>query len=396
MPNYLRRRFTAYLLGCVGVGLAGVACRHAAEQASPPVAVATSFAKLMRRFQQVAPWDTLLPAPRIYRARQLNKTRRVQYEVWLARQPLGLRPQILQLRDPAGSSKGYPVSYSVLYQQRLVALFRGGNFGCFRLIDFTRDLQLEAQLNTHQWQRHWLIDEQLVALRKGQYYAFDQARRMWMPYKKPVPFGTAPKLFEDAHYLVYADCQGEFGGRVYFFNKQTHLTHRANATCATSVWSENGRYRVLASLAHGLLSGRSAVIPNPELLPLTSAPEDDRSDWQYDFTLPEKGVVPVFDYNGLQLFGGFRWQGQTVYLTHWRNATFLATIVDKRLTIIDPLMSDGLYTHQPVTTSYGPALALTNLDFYGLGGSNEVATLLWQGQQLTKIEWGEQPQDIGY
>ena len=377
----------------VGFMVACVACRHATEQVPPPVAIATSFTKLLERFQQAASWDTLRPAPRIYQAR-LGKDRKVQYEVWLAKQSLGLRPQVIQLRDAAVSSRGYPISYSVLYRQRLVTLFKGGNFGCFRLTDFTHDQQLEAQLNTHKWQHHWLIDKQLVALRQGRYYTFDQTSKAWVPYEEPVPFGRNPKLFEDAHYLVYSDCRGEFGGHIYFFNKQTHLTHRANATCATSVWSENGQYRVLASLGHGLLSGRSAVITNSELLPLASTPEDDQIDWQYDFTLPEKGIVPVFNYSGLQLFGGFRWQGQTVYLTHWRSATFLATIADKRLTIIDPLMGDGLYTHEPVTISYGPALTLTNLDFYGLGGSEEVATLLWQGQQLTKIEWGMQPEKI--
>jgi hypothetical protein len=80
----------------------------------------------------------------------------------------------------------------------------------------------------------------------------------------------------------------------------------------------------------------------------------------------------------------------------WLGTTFLATIAHDQITIVDPLFADGLFTHDPITTSYGPTLALTNLDFYGLGGSDEVATLLWQGKQLTKVEWGEQPQNIDY
>jgi hypothetical protein len=361
----------------VSIGITLVTCKPAAEKAPSPTAVSTSFAKLLHRFKRVMPWDTLLPVPLIYRAHNTyNKLSPVQYEVWVANHPIGLRPRVVQLRDPAKSSEGYPVSYSVLYQKCVVALFKGGNFGCFRLTDLMHNQQLEAQLNTRKWQRNWIIDNQLVALNQGRYYVFDLASRAWLPYRKPVPFGTAPKLFEDTRYLVYADCQGEFGGSVYFFNKQTRQIHRANATCATSVWSENGQYRVLASLAHGLMASRSAIIANPEILPLASAPKDDQVDWQYDFKRSEKGVIPVFDYTGLLLFGGFHLQNQTVYLTHWRNTTFLATVADRRLTIIDPLFSNWLYTHEPVTTSYGARLAMTNLDFYGLGGSSEVAALL--------------------
>ena len=107
--------------------------------------------------------------------------------------------------------------------------------------------------------------------------------------------------------------------------------------------------------------------------------------------LPEKGVNPVFDFNNLELFGGFRWQNQTFYLMHWRETTFLTTIDRQQISIADPLFADNLYTHNPITTTYGTDLALTNLNFYDLGEGNEMATLLWQGQQLTKIEWGEQP-----
>ena len=104
-------------------------------------------------------------------------------------------------------------------------------------------------------------------------------------------------------------------------------------------------------------------------------------------------MKPIFNFYGIQLFGGLRYQNQTLYLMYWRNTTFLVTIAGHRITIVDPLFANDLYTHNPVTTTYGPNLALTNLDFYGLGGSDEVAALLWQGRQLTKIEWGEQPDE---
>lgn len=352
--------------------------------------VSTDFADLLQLLSKRGPKNTLLPPPVVYRdsGETIKGVRRRQYEIHVAAQPLGLRHRVVQLLG-----KGYPVSYSVLYQGCLVALFKNGQFGCFRLTDFEPDERLEHLLNTDQWQKHWLIDQQLIALHGQQYYVFDQVAQVWQPYQRPVPFGKRPKLYEDSRYLAYDDCNGEFGGTVYFFNKATQKAHWANATCANSVWQEKGQYRLLASLGHMMGSAAEATIADPEKLPLVSTPKNDKADWQYDFTKPEKGVVRLFEFVDFQLFSGFRWQNQTVYLTRWRRTTFLSSIANNSITIIDPLFSNGLYAHRPVTTSYGPDLVLTNLDFYGLGGSDEVATLLWQGSQLTKIEWGEQPKE---
>ncbi len=134
-----------------------------------------------------------------------------------------------------------------------------------------------------------------------------------------------------------------------------------------------------------------ATIADPEVLPLVAGRREHKVDWQYSRSLPEKGVNPVFDFYGLQLFGAFRWHDQTRYLMHWRSTTFLATIDGQYITIVDPLFADDLYAQNPVTTNYSPDLVLTNLDSYEDGKDNEIALLLWQGQQLTRIEWEELP-----
>jgi hypothetical protein len=374
----------------LAIGLALSACEPAVENVGQPVPVSADFPKLLQRFHRLGQGRTLLPPPVIYRdsiPAYSGAKAKIQYKIRLASRPVGFHHQVVKLHG-----RGYPVSYSVLYQSDLVALFKDGSLGCFRLTDFGHDHVLERQLNTRRWQRHWIVNHELIALSKGHHYVFDSVHRAWQPYRQPVPFGLRPKLFEDSRYLVYSDCQGEWGGTVYFFNKASRQTRRANAACAVDVWQEKGKYQLLASLN----STAQAVIVDPEILPLASAAKNERINWQYDFDLPEKGVVPVFDYYGIKSFGGFRWQGETVYIMCWLDTTFLATIAHDQMTIIDPLFADGLFTHDPITTSYGPALALTNLDFYGLGGSDEVATLLWQGKQLTKVEWGEQPQDTDY
>lgn len=358
-------------------------------QSPPPQ---TDFKPLLQRicqerFDNGFRKSVQFPLPVIYRDSTFGsaKHRVLNFELRLASEPLNLKHQVVRL-----SEHGYPISYSVVFQNRLVALFKNGKFGCYRLPDLAPDEQLERQLNTSNWQRFWLLDGKLVAQNAKATYFFNSTSE-WLTYQQAVPFGRQPKLFEDAHYLAYANCNGGFGGNLYFYNKQTKQTHRANATCANSVWKENGQYRLLASLGHMMGSADCAAIANPDVLPLIAARRDEKSNWQYDFTLPEKGIAPVFSFYGLQLFGGFRWQNQTLYLMHWRRTTFLVTIDKQLITIMDPLFADDLYTHNPVTTSYGPDLALTNLNSYDLGDDNEMATLVWQGKQLTKVEWGKQP-----
>lgn len=372
----------------LGIGLMLAACRL--HDSNSSTTTSTNFFALLKRLNWPERGDTLLPPPLLYRDSAYTdqgEKRQLQFELWLADKPLGLQSRVVQLRG-----HGYPVSYSVLFQNCLVALFKNGKFGCYRLTDFTPDEQLARQLNTGNWQRHWLIGGQLVAQNKRGYYAYDPRVPGWQPYEQPVPFGKQPKLYEDARYLVYASCKGEFGGTAYFYNKQTGQTHYVGATCANSIWQEDGHYKLLASLGHMMGSAGASTIITPELLPLTSVAKKALAT-DSARAIGRKNILLLFDFYGIQLFGALRYQNQTLYLMYWHDTTFLATIDGKRITIVDPLFTNSLYTHDPVTTSYGPELTLTNLDFYSLGGSDEVAALLWQRQQVTKVEWGEQPDE---
>jgi hypothetical protein len=255
----------------VGTALALNTCTPAIENAAPPVPISADFAKLLQRFHRLGQGRNLLPPPVIYRDSLPSRSgakAKIQYKIRLASHPIGLHPQVVKLHG-----RGYPVSYSVLYQSDLVALFKDGSLGCFHLTDFGHDHALERQLNTRRWQRHWIVNHQLIGLSKGHHYVFDSVHRAWQPYRQPVPFGLRPKLFEDTRYLVYSDCKGEWGGTVYFFNKASRRTRRANAACAVDVWQENGKYQLLASLH----STAQAAIADPEILPLASTTKTSES-----------------------------------------------------------------------------------------------------------------------
>lgn len=351
---------------------------------------AAAFQPLLRRlyserFYNAFKTPASFSLPIVYRDSvfDADKQRVLNFELQLADEPLALKRRIVQL-----NGHGYPVAYPVVFQNHLVALFKNGKFGCYNLNDLAPNDALERQLNTNNWKQFWLLNGKLVAQSASRTYSFEPASG-WHLSKQPVPLGQRPKLYEDARYVAYSDCNGEFGGTVYFYNKQTRKTHRANATCANSLWQEDGKYRLLTSLGHLMGSAGCAIIPDPDVLPLATHSANEKVNWQYRFTLPEKGVTPVFRFHGLQLLSGFNWHNKNLYLMNWRQTSFLVTISNQVITIVDPLFADNLYTHDPITNSYSSDLAVSNINLFDLGERTVLATLIWQGQQLTKVEWNE-------
>ena len=303
------------------------------------------------------------------------------YKVVLADSALHLTKHRRVLTNPFSADK-YPLSYSVIYQNCLVSLLSPGYFACFNIDGWQRNLQMEKQLNKKRFNRYWLIDGHLIGLSNEHYWKFTQ-KGGWQIYSGTVPFKTQPKLFEDADFLVYNECNGEFGGRLFFFDKQTKKTYWTESTCAVWVRHTSGGYNVLSSLGHMMGSADEMLITNPRSLPeLTGQPANNESRAN-DTSKP----AVLFNLYEIQLFGGLKRGNQVLYLLH-HGVTCLATFTDRTFTIVDPLFNDGLYTHQPVTTDY-KGIYLINLDFYGIGGNREVACLVFKNYRVTLLDWHE-------
>lgn len=310
----------------------------------------TSFNQLIKHFDHRNPFrkDTVqLPTLLVTK----------KYNVALAVSALHLTKQRRILTNPFSSDK-YPLSYSVLYQDNLISLFSPGYFACFNINDWQRNLPLEKQVNTKQFERHWLVEGQLIGLAAGQYWQFTP-KNGWKLYGKSVPFGERPKLFEDATYLVYNECSGEFGGRIFFFDKQTKKIHWTESTCAVWVRHSSAGYEIVSSLGHGMGSADKQLISDPHSLPEWVGKPTSRVDTAND----SNKSTTLFDIYGVQLFGGFERAHQLLYLAHISGRTCLASLSGHTFTIVDALFNDGLYTHQPVTTDYSNVF-LVNLDFY--------------------------------
>lgn len=355
-----------------------ISCAHSvwSQQLLPAngAKIDTALREIINHFDQLRPFNK----DTVWLPTLLNTE---SYRVVLADSALHLRKQRRVLTNPFSTDK-YPLSYSILYKDNLVSLFAPGYFSCYTLDGWQRNLPMEKQLNTKHFERHWLIDDQLIGLAGGRYWQFTR-KRGWQAYEKTVPFGDRPKLFEDNQYLVYNQCNGEFGGQVFFFDKRTQKTYWTEATCAVWVRHTTQGYEVLSSLGHMMGGADKQLIVNPSLLPLwTGKPTDTEVASRSD------NKRTVFKFRDLQLFGGLEHQNQVVHLLHTADYTCLATVSTNTFTVVDPLFNDGLYTHQPVSTMYN-GIALINLDFYGIGRYREVACLLVKDDQIMLIDWNE-------
>jgi len=293
-----------------------------------------------------------------------------------------LRKQQHWLENPFSSEKAdkYPLSYSIIYQNRLVSLLAPGHFACFMLNSWQRDIDLEQKLNTRRFEQSWLIDGQLLALSSGKYWQFT-SEKGWRRYAPKLPFTNRPKLFEDASYLVYNECKGEFGGQVFFYDKQTRKVHWTQSTCTVWVRHTAQGYEILSNLGHMTGFTHKDLVSDPRALP-----EWKNSSRNIQPNTSGTTRKSLFSFQGLQLFGGFVRHNEPVYLFRLAGRTFLATLNGNTFTIIDPLFNNELYSHDPVSTNYLDT-DLINIAHYGTGGSREVMCLIAHGDLVTLLVW---------
>jgi len=307
------------------------------------------------------------------------------YKIEISNNPISFKLTWIHLDNPIDHK--YPISYSVIYQNKLVSLFEPGIFACYSIPELSRDTVFEKELNKRKFQYHWILDNKLVGLSDGKYYYLN-SNNAWLDYKPFVPFKNQPKLFEDSNYISFCDCEGEFGGTVYFYNKSTKKTYFTEATCANSILKKDNKYLVLSSLGH--MSGNAELksISFPDRLSLVDLNNSNKTFNGQALSYSERsnGANTIFSYHFIQIFSSFMFQGRTIYIVYWNYNTFLAEIIDDTIKIINPLFNDEIYTHNPITTAYGNII-LMNLDFYGIGREREVSCVIIKDNQLIKINW---------
>lgn len=309
------------------------------------------------------------------------------YKIVISDNPIAFDLKEAVLKNPIDGK--YPISYSVIYKDKLVSLFEPGTFVCHSIPALTRDTEFENYLNTKKFQYHWLLDNKLVGISGGKYYYLN-SENVWLDYTASVPFTSQPKLFEDNNYISFCDCHGEFGGTVYFYSKTTKKIYFTEATCANSIIKKDNEYLVLSHLGHMMGSTELKAIAYPDKLSLVDLKNTNKTfqGQALGYSDSSKAAKTIFNYYEIQIFSSFTYKSRTIYLVNWRDETFFAEILNNAIQIVNPLFNREIHTHDPITTNYDNTI-LMNLDFYGIAREREVSCIIVKDNQLIKLDWNE-------
>lgn len=109
-------------------------------------------------------------------------------------------------------------------------------------------------------------------------------------------------MFSDEKFIVYRKCSGEFGGTIYFYDRQSKETYFTESTCANTVIKRNGQYQILSHLGHMMGTSEIKIIDNPKKL--TKAKKGQLKFEQGSLGYKDKTneYSKVLDIFGIQLF----------------------------------------------------------------------------------------------
>lgn len=311
------------------------------------------------------------------------------YSVEISRNPLPLALDYIIVKNPYGEQ--FPVAYSVIYNDRLITILSDGYISCLSTSNFERDIEYEKILNTQKILQINILDNKLVGTGPNKHYYLD-AENNWVEYPNYVPFGTQIKLYEDEVYISFCDCHGEFGGTVYFYNKQTRKLHFAYAVCANSIIKENDAYYVVSYLAH--MGGSSSIqkIPNPELLPTIklNTSKNYRPDYykkQVDIKIKNNSHYTGFEL--IRIYAGFIYNNRRIYFVNWAGQAFLAEIDNDIIRIINPLFNRDIHINRARAERYGNTI-LINAMVWGKASNLRLCNIIIKDGKLTMLDWAKQ------
>lgn len=322
------------------------------------------------------------------------------FNVSISKNPINFETEHKVIRNPYFSdeldeseeeknyTRNFPKSFSVIYQNNLIALFENGKFACFDINTLTRNSIFEQQLNSKKFNYHWVINNKLVAKSGNQKMVWNGKK--WKKFKESFPVKNQPILFDDNEFIIYRDCNGEWGGTIFFYEKSTKKTFFTESTCANTITKTEEGYQVLAHLGHMIGSSEIKIIPDPRKLTQIKSNRIKTivNGEALGYTDKSNAFTKKFDLYGIQIFSKFNFEINELFIVNVADLTFIAKIENNEVEIVHPLFFNDLYTHHPITTKYGE-YTLVNLDLYGTGLYREISTLIIHENKIKKIDWNE-------
>jgi hypothetical protein len=161
-------------------------------------------------------------------------------------------------------------------------------------------------------------------------------------------------FYEDEKYLVRRTCSGEWGGSIWFKNKETGIEYSCAATCPVVVNKIDGKYIVTNSLAHLIGSTDIIEIENPDSLSIFQLPKPRKKRWgrKYyyvgdDEAKSTKGAKILVDSIGVLTIGSFLYKNELFHVVTDFKKTMLARIESNEFVTIDTISTEGIWTYNP-------------------------------------------------
>ena len=144
--------------------------------------------------------------------------------------------------------------------------------------NYNRQDSLEKKLNVYKPNYLFTLHDTVFIGTKNKAYFIDKDFQLIEFKRKERMYGE--RLYEDSSYFVYGCCAGEWGGSIFFLNKNTKKTYSYFATCASQVLRFKNDYVVCNNLAHLGRSMSFLFVPQPtKLYELTDEKLKNHCNW---------------------------------------------------------------------------------------------------------------------
>jgi hypothetical protein len=144
--------------------------------------------------------------------------------------------------------------------------------------NYNRQDTLEKRLNIYKPSYLFTLHDTVYIGTKNKTYYIDKNFKFVEYKRKERMYGEG--LYEDSLYFVYGCCVGEWGGSIFFLNKNTNKTYSYFATCASQVLKFKNEYVVCNNLAHMGRSMSFLYVPHPtKLYELTDEKLKNHCNW---------------------------------------------------------------------------------------------------------------------
>jgi hypothetical protein len=194
----------------------------------------------------------------------------------------------------------------------------------------------------------------------AQIYYLDQNQK-WQPTTK---MQSDKPFFEDERFIVRTCCLGEFGGAIFFTDKQSNRIYSCPSTCAVIINKINGSYYITNTLAHMGGSTEILKIEDPtKLYELKADSLKNSCNWYMHFVTHvdgyasmkkcEIGTQKMLDTIGVLTITSFIYNNQLYHINTDFEKTFISKIQSDSLLIIDCIFNKPLWSYEPESRKYG-------------------------------------------